>query len=149
MIQVLFGKNYKANSATTAGSLGRLKSLVGKFQHEPENFKAYDDIIKAQIANVMVKRAPVTPDTSKEFYLPHNPVFREGAETIKLRVVYVSAKSSRESPSLSECVKTVRIRSYSGPHFSRIRTEYRTGKFGKNENQNNFEYGLFLCSASV
>ena len=121
MVQVLFGKNYKANSATTVGSLGRLKSLVGKFQHEPENFKAYDDIIKAQIANVMVKRAPVTPDASKEFYLPHNPVFREGAETIKLRVVYdVSAKSSRESPSLSECVKTVRIRSYSGPHFSRI-----------------------------
>ena len=131
MIQVLFGKIYKANSTTTVGSLGRLKSLVGKFQHEPENFKAYDDITKAQIANVMVKRAPVTPDASKEFYLPHNPVFREGAETIKLRVVCVSAKSSRESSSLSECVKTVRIRSYSGPHFSRIFPHSDLIPFGK------------------
>ena len=43
------------------------------------------------------------PDANKELYLPHKPVFREGAETTKLRVVYgVSAKSSRESLSLNE-----------------------------------------------
>ena len=35
---------------------------------------------------------------------------------------------------LYHCVKSVRIRSYSGSHFSRIRTEYG----------NILEYGLFL-----
>ena len=35
------------------------------------------------------------------------------------------------------CVKSVRIPSYSGPHFP---------SFGLNTNQNNFEYGHFLRS---
>ena len=57
------------------------------------------------------------------------------------------------------CFKTVRIRSYSDPHFSRIfshsdwirrDTKYRSvfspnaGKCGKNADQNNSEYELFL-----
>ena len=89
-----------------AGSLGRLTNLVRNLQQEPQNFKAYDDIIKAQIENTIVERAPVASDANKEFYLPHKPVFREGAETTKLRVVYdASAKSSRESPSLNECLE--------------------------------------------
>ena len=88
-----------------AGSLGRLKNLVRNLQQEPEKFKVYDDIIKAQIANRIVERAPVTPDANKEFDLPHKPVFKEGAETTKLRVVYDgSDESSRESPSLNECL---------------------------------------------
>ena len=89
-----------------AGSFGRLKNLVRNLQQEPQKFKAYDDIIKAQIENRIVERAPVASDANKEFYLPHKPVFREGAETTKLRVVYdASAKSSRESPSLNECLE--------------------------------------------
>ena len=63
---------------TIAGSLGRLKNLVRNLQQEPEKFKAYDDIIKAQIENGIVARVPMTPDANKEFYLPHKPVFREG-----------------------------------------------------------------------
>ena len=48
----------------------------------------------------------MTPNANKEFYLPHKPVFREGAETTKLRVVYnASAKSGRESPSLDKCLE--------------------------------------------
>ena len=87
-----------------AGSLDRLKNLVGNIQQE--KFKAYDDIIKAQIENGIVERAPLTPDANKEFYLPRKPVFREGRETTKLRVVYdASAKSSRESPSLNKCLE--------------------------------------------
>ena len=76
-----------------------------KLQQEPEKFKAHDDIIKAQIANRLAERAPVTPDANKEFYLPHKLVFREGAETTKLIVYDASAKSSRESLSLNECLE--------------------------------------------
>ena len=61
----------------------------------------------------------------------------------------------------THCVKRVRIQSYSDPHFSRIfphldwiwrDTEYlpvfsrNAGKCGKNADQNNSEYGLFLRS---
>ena len=61
----------------------------------------------------------------------------------------------------NHCVKSVRIRSYSGPYFPRIfphskwiriDTEYlsafspNAGKCGKNEDQNNYEYGQFLRS---
>ena len=59
----------------------------------------------------------------------------------------------------TQCVNTVGIRSYSGPHFSRIlpnsdriRRDYlsvfspNTGKWGKNAEQNNSEYGHFLHS---
>ena len=48
-----------------AESLGRLKNLVRKLQQEPKKFKAYDNIIKAQIENGIVERAPVTPDANK------------------------------------------------------------------------------------
>ena len=48
----------------------------------------------------------MTLHANKEFYLPNKPVFREGAETTKLRVVYdMSAKPSRESPSLNKCLE--------------------------------------------
>ena len=52
------------------------------------------------------------------------------------------------------CVKSICIRSYSGPHFPRIRTECREigvslsiqSECGKNADQNNSEYGDFLRS---
>ena len=52
------------------------------------------------------------------------------------------------------CVKSVGIRSYSGPHFPRIWTEYEeilrissySGRMRENADQNNFEYGHFLHS---
>ena len=107
MREILFGKNDKANSKITdLGALVGWKNLVRNPKQEPEKFKAYDDIIKAQIEDWLVERASVIPNANKEFYLPQKPVFREGAETTKLRVVYhLSAKSRRESPSLNECLQ--------------------------------------------
>ena len=58
----------------------------------------------------------------------------------------------------NHCVKRVRIRSYSGPHFSRIFSHSdwylfvfspNTGKYGKNVDQNNSEYRLFLRSTVI
>ena len=80
----------------------------------------------------------------------------------------MARKSFIENEGLSKdghCIKRVRIRSYSGPHFSRIRTEYgetspnagkcgknaylsvfspNAEKWGKNADQNNSEYRHFL-----
>ena len=45
-------------------------------------------------------------DAYQEFYLPHKLVFREGAERAELRASCdASAKPSRESPSLNECLE--------------------------------------------
>ena len=42
------------------------------FQQEPQKFKAYNENIKAQIANRIVERATVKTDSNKENYLQHN-----------------------------------------------------------------------------
>ena len=44
------------------------------------------------------------------------------------------------------CVKRVRIRSYSGPHFFRILFSSNAGKYGKNADQNNSEHGHFFSN---
>ena len=61
---------------------------------------------------------------------------------------------SQKSLTIYHCVKRVRIRSYSGSYFSRIRTEYGELRsistyaiqMRENTNQNNSEYGHFLRS---
>ena len=72
--------------------------------------------------------------------------------------------SRGDTPKSIHCVKSVRIWSYSGPHFSSIfphsnwirrDTDYlfvfspNAGKCGKNANQNNSEYGFFLRRDSL
>ena len=54
----------------------------------------------------IVERASVILDVNKGFYLLHKSIFREESEPNKLRAVYDAfAKSSRESPSLNECLE--------------------------------------------
>ena len=69
----------------------------------------------------------------------------------------MARKSFIENEGLSKdghCIKRVRIRSYSGPHFSRIRTEYGetlrispySVRMRENADQSNSEYGKFSGS---
>ena len=98
--------NYKLEN-NKAGSLGRLNNLLKNLKQEPEKLKEYDDIIKSQLQEGIVERAPEIADGNKEFYLPHKPVYREDADTTKVRVVYdVSAKPTKDSPSLNDCLET-------------------------------------------
>ena len=94
-----------------------------------------------------------------------NTVFFIALESSEISIFYVPTSYLKVNPlfiSCSHCVKRVRIRSYSGPHFSRIfphsdwirRDTYLTvfspnaGKWGENADLNNFEYGQFLRSES-
>ena len=64
----------------------------------------YDDVIREQLAEGVVERAP-DKASGREFYLPHRAVVREGAETTKLRVVYdASARDHETAPPLNECL---------------------------------------------
>ena len=66
----------------------------------------YDDIIRKQLEEGVVERAPAKV-AGKEFYMPHQAVIRENAESTKLRVVYdASARAYDGMPSLNECLHT-------------------------------------------
>ena len=85
------------------GSMRRLNSLLRKLRRK-NMLDDYDDVIREQLAEGVVERAPAEV-SGREFYLPHRAVVREGAETTKLRVVYdASARAHEMAPSLNECL---------------------------------------------
>ena len=89
-----------------AGSLLRLKNLLGKLKKGPEKLEQHDNIIKEQLAEGIIERVTIQPN-GKEYYIPHKPVIREKAESTKMRIAYdVSAKFNCSSPSLNKCLET-------------------------------------------
>jgi hypothetical protein len=67
----------------------------------------YDNVIREQLHEGVVEPVPESPE-GREFYIPRKGVFRETAESTKLRVVYdVSARPTKESPSLNDCLEVV------------------------------------------
>ena len=66
----------------------------------------YDAIIRAQLTEGVVELAPLHVPTGKEFYMPHQAVIRETAETTTMRVVYdCSAQGAKDAPSLNDCLE--------------------------------------------
>ena len=66
--------------------------------------KDYDDIIKEQLAEGVIEKAP-SVSQPKEFYIPHKSVIRKSAETTKMRIVYeASSRAMPNSPSLNDCL---------------------------------------------
>ena len=88
-------------------SLQRLGNLQKKLQRLGVT-GSYAEIIENQKSEGIVEVAS-DPPQGKEFYIPHKPVIRMGAETTKLRIVYdASSRASPKVPSLNDCL-------YSGP----------------------------------
>ena len=84
----------------------RLKSLVDKFQKNPDDLRNYDDIIQKHLEDGIIEEAP----SDKEYlqrsdvvthYLPHHMV----KSSNKVRVVFEgNAKSHASKRSLNECL---------------------------------------------
>ena len=69
-----------------------------------DRYHDYDAIIQQQLDEGVIEVAPVEA-TGTEFYIPHKAVVKNSAESMKLRIVYdASAKESRTSPSLNDCL---------------------------------------------
>ena len=86
-----------------AGSRRRLTSWARKLTREG-NYDRYDGVIKEQLNQGIIEPAP-NEAKGKEFYPPHKGVFKQSAETTKLRIVYdASAKETSDKPSLNECL---------------------------------------------
>ena len=76
-----------------------------------ELFKQYNAVFLEQLESGVIEKVP-TNDTGKNcHFLSHHGVVRNDRETSKLRVVFdASAKSSKQSLSLNDCLET-------GPNF--------------------------------
>ena len=89
------------------GSKRRLQSLLLRLKRDGL-VSTYDAIIADQLKEGIIERAPEVPQ-GREFYIPHKPVVREGAESTKVRIVYdASARAYAGAPSLNEIL-------YAGP----------------------------------
>ena len=87
-------------------SLARTSNLLRKLKSDPVLLHAYHNIIQDQLAEGIVEEA-VKIAEGKEFYLPHRPVVKEGAESTKVRIVFdASARGKEGSPTLNECLET-------------------------------------------
>ena len=104
---LLWKKNHPPLPSNKEGSLRRFDRLYNKLE-KMEVTREYNKVIEQQKEEGIVELANELTK-SKEFYLPHKPVVRTGAESTKLRVVYDgSARGTPQSPSLNECL-------YAGP----------------------------------
>ncbi len=85
------------------GSRQRLENLVKRLKAN-DRYHDYNAIIQQQLGEGVIEAAPVEA-TGTEYYTPHKAVVKSSAESTKLRIVYdASAKESRTSPSLNDCL---------------------------------------------
>ena len=88
------------------GSLRRLENLLKRLKKDPELFQQYGQIIRDQLKEGIIEEVSEGESTGKEFYLPHKPVIRQSAESIKLRMVFdASAREDNRSPSLNDVIE--------------------------------------------
>lgn len=86
------------------GSLRRLDALHKKLARSNLT-ESYGQIIAEQQNEGIVESAPKQAKGT-EFYIPHKPVVRPGAESTKVRIVYdASARAHKDAPSLNECLE--------------------------------------------
>ena len=87
-------------------ALGRLKSLIKRFDQNKTLRQRYDDIIKEQLQNAIIEEINDKEISDKpRHYIPHHAVITPEKSTTKLRVVYdASAKTKKGSLSLNECL---------------------------------------------
>ena len=89
-----------------SNSLGRLNNLLKKLQRDPEKFDQYHEIIQDQLNEGIVEKVTDEP-TKNVYYIPHKPVIKKEAESMKMLIVYdASAKALESSPLLNDQFET-------------------------------------------
>lgn len=86
----------------------RLDSLLINLRKEPKKLQCYDSLIKEQLALDFIEKVPEENNNKDTcvHYIPHHSV-KKASDTTPLRIVYdCSAKASRNSPSLNDCLLT-------------------------------------------
>ena len=101
---------WKANSpelpSNKLGSLHRLKSYLKRLEKDPELFQQYDQIIRDQLIEGIIKEASESEPTGKRFDLPLKPVSPQSAESTTLRIVFdASTRENDRSLSLNDVIE--------------------------------------------
>ena len=99
---------WKADVIPKSNSYGlflkRLHQLKSRLDKDKPLLQEYDKIIKDQEKMGIIDPVVVQDETS--YFLPHRGVIPEDKETTKLRVVFDgSAKSTKDDPSLNDCLE--------------------------------------------
>ena len=66
----------------------RMKSLVQRLQTNPKLLQSYDDIIKQQLEQGVIKMVDDSEESFLQHHLPHHPIVTPSKSTTKLRIVY-------------------------------------------------------------
>ena len=66
----------------------RLKKFVGKLEMQGE-LERYNDIIQTQLSQGIVERADEVVKDGREFYIPHEAVVRENAESTQRYALFM------------------------------------------------------------
>lgn len=86
----------------------RLSSVLSTLRRNPEELQCYNKVIEEQLSLGFIEKVEESASQSIVHYLPHHAI-RKQSKTTPLRIVYdCSAKISKCSPSLNDCL-------YSGP----------------------------------
>ena len=84
-----------------------MQSQLKKLKKEPEKLQAYHEIITDQLNEGLgiVEQVMGASSSERVHYLPHHPIIREIAETMKMRIVFdASARMRKGALSLNDCL---------------------------------------------
>ncbi|XP_053389951.1 uncharacterized protein LOC128552902 [Mercenaria mercenaria] len=84
----------------------RTVSVVNRLRKEPELLQKYGEILSEQEKRGFIEKITdvKSSENTKVHYIPHHPVKKDSATT-PIRIVYdCSCKSTRDSPTLNECL---------------------------------------------
>ena len=87
--------------------LGRLKSLIKRYEKNPDLPEKYNNLIQEQIVKGIIERVESSKEDNenRKHYIPHHAVITPEKTTTKIRIVYdASAKIKRSAKSLNECL---------------------------------------------
>ncbi len=87
-------------------STARLHSVTRKLERL-RKLKEYDDVMQDHLRKGVIEPVPAKPTGEIVHYVPHQPVIREQAESMKMRIVYdCSSKPDATTLSLNDCLET-------------------------------------------
>ena len=85
-------------------AVGQLHALISSLRHKPDLLDHYDRIIKEQLDNGFIEREPNPKIINSTHYIPHHAVMKDSPTTPVMIAYNCSAKSSKGTPSLNDCL---------------------------------------------
>ena len=84
---------------------GQLKSLMKRFENNPELIERYSNVTKEQLSRGIIEKVDEKDLPTRRHYIPHHAVLNPNKGTTNTRIVFdASAKKKNGMKSLKECL---------------------------------------------